>query len=640
MSDKIKVDYEVVAGLKIYGMSDVINFHHPPIMGVMSNMKKLIILLCVCFNVSVEGLLAESDIQPLAIIPEHTSISSYEGPRTCIQCHETESLNMFSSVHYQWSGMTPYVTNIAGNAGKGDIGFNTYCGAVITSRRVACWSCHAGNGKTPSSSLEFKQIQNIDCLMCHSQMYKRKAVPPFLDADFNLDRHVDIIDLRIFTEQWLATGCDCIIGCNLTDLFPSGSINFLDYALFTRDWQKCTDSAAPCNFGWTETVTAVDFQGVSHTWTLPKEAPNGDFQYGPDQENMSIDIVQAAQTVHMPNRATCLRCHAYAAGTDCGKRGDLGTATIAPPVDVDVHMSPEGLNFSCQRCHVSIEHKMIGRGLDLRPTERAGIMTCGTGGCHTISPHSDTDLNNHAIKIACQSCHIPFFAKLTSTEVERDWRHPSWAQGLFGGQGGYKPEEIRAMNLVPTYKWYNSTSRVYALGEVATQNANGEYEFGVPNGSVNDTDAQIYPMKEHISNSARHDGSGIIIPHSTSEYFFTGDFNRAVQTGMEYMGLTGTWTLVPIHTYQTINHTVEPTSNALTCGHCHQAYSTGQLRMDLQGELGYQLKNSLNEVCTQCHNFKNPKGFEDDHRKHVTDKHFDCSWCHLFSRPGRNLTMP
>jgi hypothetical protein len=82
--------------------------------------------------------------EPLQVIPEHMSITAYEGPRTCIQCHEEQALEMYSSVHYQWTGMTPYVTNIQGQAGKGELGFNTYCGTVITSRRIACWSCHAG----------------------------------------------------------------------------------------------------------------------------------------------------------------------------------------------------------------------------------------------------------------------------------------------------------------------------------------------------------------------------------------------------------------------------------------------------------------------------------------------------------------
>ncbi len=578
-------------------------------------------------------------VTPLAIIPEHMTITRYEGTRTCVQCHEVEALEMITSAHYQWTGMAPYVTNVQGKVGKGDREFNTYCGTVITSRRIACWSCHAGLGKTPTGELNMEQINNIDCLMCHSQMYKRKAVPQYPSADINLDRYVNVNDLALLSLEWLRSGCTPMTGCNNTDLAGGGSINLLDFQILAMEWLTCTDPAGTCLFQWTETLTYLDYQGISHSWTLPVEDENGDFQYGPDEAAMVIDIVQAAQTVHLPTRETCLRCHAYAAGTDCGKRGDLGTASVSPPVEVDIHMSEQGLNFSCQRCHNSVEHKILGRGLDIRPSERMEIMTCLSGGCHSSAPHKNSRLDTHASRVACQTCHIPTFAKLNSTEVERDWTHPNWAQGLFGGQGGYKPEEIRDMLLIPAYQWYDGTSRVYVLGEVATLNANGQYEFGVPNGDVASPGAQLYPMKEHISNSARHDATGVIIPHSTSEFFFTGDFSRAVQKGMELSGMQGSWTLVQIHTFQTINHGVEPTYNALKCGQCHDSYSGGPVRMDLQS-LGYILKGNASVVCTQCHNPKENKPFDTIHNKHVSDKKYDCSWCHTFSRPERNLTMP
>lgn len=589
--------------------------------------------------VSFHQLCPADTVTPLQVVPEHAAITAYEGPRTCVQCHEVEALEMIGTAHYQWTGQTPYVINIDGPAGKGDLGFNTYCGTVVTSRRIACWSCHVGYGKTPTGEINSEQAANIDCLMCHSQMYERKAVAPYPDADINRDRYVNLADLSLFSKQWLSAGCTPTTGCNFTDLFGDGQVDLLDVRQLAAEWLTCTDPAGSCNYRWTETLTYIDYQGVSHSWTLPNEDANGDFQYGPDEAAMAISIIQAAQTVHLPTRQTCLRCHAYAAGTDCGKRGDLGTASVSPPVDADVHMSQQGQNFSCQRCHITVQHQILGRGLDLRPSERMEKMTCLSGGCHPAAPHSNNRLDTHTAHVACQTCHIPQFAKLNSTEVERNWLHPHWAQGLFGGQGGYKPEEIRDMFITPTYRWYDGTSRVYALGQVAVTNADGQYEFGAPNGDVTSADAKIYPMKEHLSNSARHDATGVIIPHSTTEYFFTGDFDRAVEKGMDLTGMTGTWTLVQVHTYQTINHGVEPTYNALDCGQCHASYSGGPVRMDLP-TLGYGLKDAVSVVCTQCHGPEESKPFDKIHNKHVTDKGFDCSWCHPFSRPERNLTLP
>jgi hypothetical protein len=229
-----------------------------------------------------------------------------------------------------------------------------------------------------------------------------------------------------------------------------------------------------------------------------------------------------------------------------------------------------------------------------------------------------------------------------TTEVERDWTRPVWFPSLLSGQGGYKPEEIRAGDLVPTYKWYDGTSVVYARGQSLTQqNAHGQYEMGVPNGSVSSNQAKIFPMKEHISNSARHDATGELVPHSVFKYFVTGDFDQAVQDGMSFAGMTGSWSLVEVHTFQTINHGVEQHDFALSCGSCHAYYAGGApLRMNLTGELGYALKGTYNQVCLQCHENEGNPNFAAVHDKHVSSRHYDCSYCHMFSRPERHLSIP
>ena len=60
--------------------------------------------------------------------------------------------------------------------------------------------------------------------------------------------------------------------------------------------------------------------------------------------------------------------------------------------------------------------------------------------------------------------------------------------------------------------------------------------------------------------------------------------------------------------------------------------------MNLKRDLGYELKGPQGQVCTQCHDTKEPKGFDVIHTKHVTDKEYDCSVCHNFTRPERGLT--
>jgi len=495
-------------------------------------------------------------------IPEHEAIEVYEGPQTCVACHEEEALEIHATAHYQWTGPTPHVTNIDGPAGKDVLGFNTYCGSPATSRRIACSGCHAGNGGAPSPDTTLDQLHNIDCLMCHQNDYARAPAGPF------------------------------------------------------------------------ETVSATGHDGVFRSWQLPVEDAEGSFSFEPNEAAMGISALEAARTVHLPTRTTCLRCHAYAAGSDCGKRGDLGTGTVDPPLSVDVHMSSAGEDMTCQACHLAENHRVMGRGLDIRPSEVMEQMTCATGGCHPAEPHGEWRLNSHAARVACQTCHIPTFAKLGTTEMTRHWDTPYFAQGLFSGQGGFKPEEGRGSFVTPTYAWYDGTSRVYALGQVPEQNSAGQYSLGQPNGAATTREAKIHPMKEHLSTSAMHDATGQLIPHSTMTYFLTGDFDLAVADGQAASGLTGPWTEVDVHTFQTINHGVEDHDEALRCGACHASMEGGPVRMDLQGDLGYQLKGPESQVCFQCHDEEEEKPFEEIHNKHVRDEGIDCLWCHTFSRPG------
>ena len=102
----------------------------------------------------------------------HPFITSYDGPATCIACHEIEAQDMLQSLHMQWSGPTPDVTNSTGDDGKGVNGINTFCTYAISSKG-ACYTCHVradGNAPHPPS------VNDIDCLMCHNDTYQRTFV--------------------------------------------------------------------------------------------------------------------------------------------------------------------------------------------------------------------------------------------------------------------------------------------------------------------------------------------------------------------------------------------------------------------------------------------------------------------------------
>lgn len=140
----------------------------------------------------------------------HEAILEWNGTSTCLACHMEEAQQVFASSHYQWLGETPYMTNGPNLQGKLDLGVNSYC-INITGNWNGCGACHVGLGLRPDVTQSMTQLENIDCLICHQQEYKRIKV-------------------------------------------------------------------------------------------------NGVFVA--DEANMSISMVKAAQTVHLPTRATCVQCHA------------------------------------------------------------------------------------------------------------------------------------------------------------------------------------------------------------------------------------------------------------------------------------------------------------------------------------------
>ncbi|MBI3651744.1 MAG: hypothetical protein HY231_12060 [Acidobacteria bacterium] len=109
----------------------------------------------------------------------------YEGTATCLQCHQKDGENFFHSQHYQWQGAAPQIIN-AKNRRLGKLNtINDFCtsprgnwiGLVKNSRgdtiSRGCSACHAGLGKLPTEKISDEQLQNIDCLICHANGYRR-----------------------------------------------------------------------------------------------------------------------------------------------------------------------------------------------------------------------------------------------------------------------------------------------------------------------------------------------------------------------------------------------------------------------------------------------------------------------------------
>lgn len=634
---------------------------------------------------------------------QHATMTTYDGPQTCLRCHTDQGLRMHGSVHYQQNGPTDFTTNIAGKAGEGPagrpepidavLGINTYCGTHENSPRFTCAGCHVGNGrfqKTPTefaalnggitptaANLNFAQqdeLKNIDCLMCHQRAYKR--FPDWTGGAASFEP-LTLLNVVLGTKPVPATGEIELIAALGQSAQRTGFSGIPVVDPTTKDFEfRPMGAAGSLQFDF----TLIDAPGFP----------------------MSLTTEKAAQTAHRTDRNTCLNCHARAAAADGAKRGDISSANVAPPVALDVHMSPQagGVNLTCSNCHnvnasvtngvATSAHRIKGRGVDLRAND-APRFTCDNAGCHTSTPHGNvtngTQINRHTGRVACQTCHIPTYAKVVTnpdgttsgipTETVRNWGKPNLSQTACNGRGGWLPEELKGSNLRPTYAWFNGFSEIYYKGEKLdlldttgrtkaltvdmaavlemTPGTKG-YVMGKPNGDVRDATAKIYPMKEHWGKLAVNDATNEIVPQSTFEFFRSGSWCRSVAKGLgqtnEEIDITcpqqnsplpaGT-SEVPVHTYQTLNHGVERQANALgagnQCNHCHagNGNTANPKRMQLSGAggLGYDLREPATNtgLCNNCHSSESWPGFTKGHSEHrnrtVDGRPVTCNSCHL-----------
>ena len=462
-------------------------------------------------------------------------------------CHLQQVQDAHGSLHYQWNGPAPYASGLATGGKLGAI--NDFCGypdinwlSVLTNldgqpTDGGCATCHAGMGAKPSKEQTQAQLENIDCLMCHSETYKRKVIN------------------------------------------DAGTVKLV-----------------------------------------------------PAPERMTVPLLQAITDIKKPTKANCLTCHVSSGGGANNKRGDLEPAASDPTRSFDVHMASTangGAGFTCQSCHTTQNHHIAGRGSDMRATDLDAPVKCTN--CHQQKPHGNNDIDKHTAKVECSVCHIPTFAKITSTDMFRDFRTVEVLQS----KRLYEPTMERQSNVIPEYQWFNGTSTFYEFGAPITYGPNGRVIMSTPNGGVNDSNAKLFGFKHHEALQAYDPVSNRILPMKMGILFQDGNVDLAIQKGAEAVG----WTLpqgydwAPTERWLSINHEVVPHEQALKCDTCH---ATNATRMNWAA-LGYTPKSTRNgkPLCQSCHGNETPEWsnyFYGVHKQHVTEKRIACSECHSFSR--------
>ena len=347
---------------------------------------------------------------------------------------------------------------------------------------------------------------------------------------------------------------------------------------------------------------------------------------------MSVPLLEAITDIEKPSKTTCLTCHLGSGGGPNNKRGDLEPAHLDPSRNLDVHMASEangGAGLVCQSCHTTQDHKIAGRGSDMRGTDLDVPVRCVN--CHASTPHDSGDINKHTAKVECSVCHIPTFARETSTDMFRDFREVE----VLPSRRLYEPKITREANVIPQYRWFNGNSTFYEFGDPVTYQSNGRVLMSGPLGDVNDVNSKLFGFKYHTAMQAYEPASERILPMKMGILFQDGDVDRAIREGAKAAGweLPQGYEFIPTDRWLSINHEVAPHDQALNCDACHANTAT---RLDWPA-LGYTPKSTRNDkpLCESCHEPEDKDWsnyFYGVHDKHVKDKEIACSECHNFGR--------
>lgn len=372
---------------------------------------------------------------------------------------------------------------------------------------------------------------------------------------------------------------------------------------FASNGPRCTSCHA--GYGWND--KSFDFTDETKVDCLVCHDQTGEYKkfptdggYPPMEDKYfgkalykKTDLKKTAQNVGLPGRQNCGACHFYGGGGDGVKHGDLDSSLVNPSYDLDVHMSPDGGNFACVRCHSTIEHKVSGRCYKTPAfTDRKSVLdsdmvkriSCVS--CHTDAPHKDfTKLNNHTDKVACQTCHIPSFAREKPTKMLWDW---SKAGKLKNGKPYVEEDEVMKKhkymskkgvfvwekNVEPVYFWFDGTME-YTLMTDKIDPAKLVYVNKV-DGNKDDPKSRIYPFKMHKGkqpyDSVNNTLVGVhLFGNDDTSYWKNFKWKPAIETAMNYLELpfSGEYGFVETRYFFPTTHMVAPKEKALHCNECH-----------------------------------------------------------------------
>ena len=311
------------------------------------------------------------------------------------------------------------------------------------------------------------------------------------------------------------------------------------------------------------------------------------------------DLKKIAQNVSKTSRQTCGACHFRGGGGDAVKHGDLDSSLEHPKKYLDVHMDEAGLNFSCSKCHTSDSHEVAGSRYQPTAADDKGHLVPGSiekrnpgtcVACHDNDPHDSeyAILNRHTEKLACQTCHIPAYARGGKpTMMAWDWSTTgrldekghrietmgSDGQAIYDSKkGDFKWESY----VIPEYQWFNGQVDWTLADTVFDPNA--ILKINRFQGSAEDGKSRIWPTKVFRGKQMFDKASNTLVVTSLSDdkesaLWINYDVEKAVTAGMKIAGrpYSGELGFVATEMSWPITHMVAPKEDALECAQCHRA---------------------------------------------------------------------
>lgn len=362
---------------------------------------------------------------------------------------------------------------------------------------------------------------------------------------------------------------------------------------FCISTQSNIGACSSCHIGYGWKDDSFDFASQENVDCLVCHDTSGLYDKQKLRGGKTSNLDKIAQQVGPTTRTSCGTCHFKGGGGKAVKHGDLDPSFDAPDTFIDVHMDADGLNFTCSTCHTTDAHMVTGSrytatGKDTTgqdyPGKKADISRATCVSCHGDRPMKNDKLNDHTDKIACQTCHIPHFAR--GDYASKTWWDWSTA-GKLSDQGkavskmdaagheiynSKKGDFVWEQDVTPAYRWFNGNV-IYTLpGDSFDPNA--IVEINKLQGDANDPNALIWPFKlmkgkqpfDSVNNT-------FVTPHTTGKdgYWKTFDWQSAITKGMAAAGLdySGQYGFVETEMYWPLAHMVAPAKESLTCTDCH-----------------------------------------------------------------------